>query len=256
MMYHSKQKLICQLVRVSLVLACGCFCSGLSAQQVKVDSEDLELTTSDDVTIHATISLPEHDEAMPAVILIHQGGSDRSEWNDYLAKFHAKHMITLAYDVRGHGDNERIRNIRPLFDDPDLAPADLKAALEYLSEHEQVDSERIAVVGASIGSNLACVASSEMGIKTAVAISGKTSAVYNLAGKEELELKSIFHISSEGDQGGARVKFAQELYEETAEPRKIEIIKGSRAHGVSIFKDDPELIDRVIDWLVETLPIK
>lgn len=216
---------------------------------------DLSLVTDDVVTIRATVGIPagSADAALPAVILIHQGGSDRTEWRSLFGRLLIENYVVLAYDVRGHGESDAVESIGQLFNDPDLAPNDLRAALDYLRVLKGVDADRIAVVGASIGANLAGVASSEMGIKTAVAISGKTSAVRNLAGTDSLSLKSVFYISSAGDQGGQRADWAHEMYEMTAEPRALEIVEGSSAHGVSIFDDDPELENKILTWLENQL---
>jgi len=198
-------------------------------------SMELSLVTDDVVTIKATVWIPSGAEtALPGKLL-------------------AAQYVVLAYDVRGHGESDPVESISQLFDDPNLAPNDLVAALGYLRVLKGVDADRIAVVGASIGANLAAVASSEMDIKTAVAISGKTSAVHNLAGKESLSLNSVFYISSAGDQGGRRAEWAQEMYEQTEGPRAVEIVEGSSAHGVSIFADDSELEAKILAWLENQL---
>ncbi len=194
---------------------------------------------------------------LPTVILIHQGGSDRSEWNSFSRKLLERNYVTLAYDVRGHGKSDSVKRIYRLFNDPGQAPLDLQAVLRKLRSLDFVDKKRIAIVGASIGANLACVASGiqDYGIKTAVAISGKTSAVYNLAGvknREDLAMKSIFFVSSL-ESNGARADWAKELYEQTDEPRQLKIIDKSEAHGVVIFKDAPEVESSIISWLSKTL---
>ncbi len=220
----------------------------------KTTKKNVVLKTKDDVTIKGTIGLPDSvDGKLPAVILIHQGGSDRTEWGGFFDKLLAENYVVFAYDVRGHGKSDKVEDIYPLFNNPNLAPKDLIASIYYLTTLPQVDSTRIAVVGSSIGSNLACVAVSALGVKTAVAMSGKTSAVMNLLGNHPLKLKSVFHISSKGDQGGKRAIWAKELYEKTAEPRKLAIVEGSSAHGVGIFKDDSSLENEILNWLKETL---
>ena len=90
-------------------------------------------------------------------------------------------------------------------------------------------------------------------IKTAVVISGKTSAIENLNGVKELHLKSIFYIAADGDQNGKRIKWAKELYERTEPPRKIETVVNSSAHGVRILKDKPQVKNEIIKWLNDTL---
>ena len=214
--------------------------------------ETIQFETSDHFNIVASLGVPEtRSQSLPAVIFIHQGGSNRREWESVARRAFREGWVTLAYDIRGHGDSSG-RWSNAWYDDPKNAPNDLTAAIEYLKTIEAVNAERIGVVGASVGGNLACVASALYGVKSAVAISHKTSAVFNLAGEETLEFRSIYHMSSESDQGGQRARWATELFEQTAEPRKLEIAKGS-GHGVSIFRRDASIPDRIIQWLRETL---
>lgn len=213
---------------------------------------ELSLFTDDKMKIAATLWLPDGTDHRPAVVLIHQGGSSREEWGAMPAELVKQGYVVLAYDVRGHGGSTKVENIYPLFNDPNLAPKDLWTVLDYLRAHERVDSKRLAVVGSSIGGNLACVASGIGEVKTAVHMSGKTSAVYNLAGTPELAMRSVFHISSKGDQGGKREQWARELYQKTSKPRKLMIVEG-KGHGVSMFTDDPTLTQQIYAWLKETL---
>ena len=220
------------------------------------DKQEISLQTDDGVTIKATLNRPDATGLRPAVVLIHQGGSDRTEWAAFVPKLLQEGYVTLAYDVRGHGQSDKVKSIGALFNDPTQAPLDLQAVLHYLAALDFVDAKRIAVVGSSIGANLACVASGrpEYRIKTAVAISGKTSAVFNLAdmGEEGVNMASVFFISSL-ENSGQRATWALELYKRTAEPRQIEIVEKSQAHGVGIFRDEPDLPRQIIEWLHETL---
>ena len=218
------------------------------------ESRDITLTTTDNVSIQATLSTPpDHSNKSAAVILIHQGGSNRHEWDTLTPELLEQGYVVLAYDVRGHGESDSVDSIRKLFDDPNLAPLDLQAAIQFLQKQSEVDADRLAVVGASIGANLAAMASSEYAVKTAVAISGKTSAVYSLAGKETLAMQSVFFISSAGDQGGKRATWATEMYDLTSEPHRLEIVQNSSRHGVGIFDDQPKVRQAILDWLQATL---
>ncbi|MBT4096476.1 MAG: hypothetical protein HOE86_02460, partial [Gemmatimonadetes bacterium] len=106
----------------------------------------------------------------------------------------------------------------------------------------------IAVVGASIGGNLAVVASAQFDVQAAVSISPKTSAVRNLAGRDSLSLSSVYYISSSLDQGGKRKAWVEELYGLTTAPKELDIVQGT-GHGVYIFAEDPQLPDRIVAWL-------
>ena len=233
---------------------------GIVSPVTAASEKAVSFKTDDGIVIAAALSVPsDHSKKAPAVIFIHQGGSDKSEWTRH-PLFEAvvkEGMIALAYDVRGHGASGGKANFSTLFDDPKQAPLDLKAAITYLAATDNTDQGRIAIIGASIGSNLAVMAmgKSKFNVKTAVAISGKTSAVYNLAGAEEGDLAfgSIYYIASAEEQNGLRAAWAEELFERTASPRKIEIIENSNGHGVSILDDDPTLSDRILLWLRDTL---
>ena len=236
-------------------LAAVLICGNTAAEQ-----RQIEFTTSDNVTIAATIAEPQDVSGeIAAVIFIHQGGSSREEWTslEIFGQIVEHGMLALAYDIRGHGESSGVADFSTLFDDPLQAPRDLAAAIDWLEQSGRVDMSRIAIVGASIGANLACVAagSREFSVRTAVAMSGKVSAVYNLAGGEEklTELKSVFLIASELEQDGRRAAWASDLYAMTAEPHQLEIVAGSSGHGVSVFEDDPMLQQRVLDWLLKTL---
>lgn len=233
---------------------------GFAGLQATANEHDIRFTTEDGIIIAATVNMPTAGEgSFAAVVFIHQGGSSRSEWvTTRLFDSLAEHkIVAFAYDVRGHGDSAGEADFNTLFDDPRQAPKDLQAALEWLRLSGRVDMSRIAIVGASIGANLACVAAgSELfSIKTAVAISGKVAAVHNLAGGEDKlsDLRSVFLIAAELEQDGKRAAWASELYEATAAPRQLEIIAGSSSHGVSIFNDEPMLQQRILDWLLSTL---
>ena len=215
--------------------------------------KQISFLTSDNVNISASLYLSENTSGLhPAVILIHQGGSDRKEWGFLLEDLNAEGYTVLAYDVRGHGKSDKVDSIYELFNDPARAPKDLEAAVNYLAELPSIDKTRLAIIGTSIGANLACVGIATLGIKTAIAISGKTSAVHNLSGSTTPELKSIFYISSMESEG-ARANWARELYKATAEPHRIIIVEDSTGHGVEVFADSPTLRKDVIQWLAETL---
>ncbi len=255
-----RQKLISLKRMTGLLVSCLLVIS--LPGRLHAEEQNVTFHTQDNVAISAVIRFPANVAGkMPAVIFIHQGGSGKDEWTslDIFQETAGSGMIAMAYDVRGHGGSgsDGITGAPGIFDDPNRAPLDLKAALDYLSETGRVDESRIAVVGASIGANLASMAAGKTGfrVKTAVAISGKTSAVYNLAGgeKSDIAFTSIFHIASGQEQDGLRAKWAREMYDLTADPKKLEIIPGSSGHGVSIFKDDPALQKRILTWLIKTL---
>jgi dienelactone hydrolase len=216
--------------------------------------EPLEFQTSDGFVIAASLGVPQEpfsEAVRPAVVFAHEGESDRSEWDAVAKACLSRGWVTLAYDMRGHGESSGTWQDE-WYNEPGVIIEDLKAALAYIRNHEQVDGKRIAVVGASVGGNLACVASALCDIQTTVAISHKTPAIFSLAGFEELTFRSIFHLASQGDEAGDRAGWANEMFQRTTPPRRLEITDGS-GHGVAIFGEDPAIPDRILEWLGKTL---
>lgn len=221
-------------------------------------SDEIEFLTEDGIKISASYQLPAVTEKVPAVILIHQGGSSRKEWQELALwnKLIENGYAVLAYDVRLHGKSGSDKgDIYDLFNNPKRAPLDLQAAIKFLQSDKRIDASRIGIVGASIGGNLGCVAASsdDYNVKSVVVMSAKTSAVQNLSGqKAPLSPKNAFYIASENEQGGAREAWAKELYELTSGSKKVAIAKGNK-HGSYILRDDKKLEDDVVDWIKNTL---
>lgn len=235
------------------------FFIGILQAQNRHESFEIEILTKDNVTISASYQYPpDKKKLVPVIILIHQGGSSRIEWlelslwNEILDAGYA----VLAYDIRQHGKSSTDKDdLMDLFNNPNRAPIDLLAVINFLEKDDRIDSERIGIVGASIGGNLAVVAASldKYHIKSAVSLSAKTSAVQNLSGMNEPIIpNNVFYIASENEQNGLRKKWAYELYETTIGNKKIEIAKGDK-HGSFILKDSKTLDNSIIEWLKDTL---
>lgn len=219
------------------------------------NSEEFTLVTEDGFKLPATYLEPKIINGA-GLILIHQGGSDRSEWAFMHDQLLEAGYILLSYDIRGMGaspnDNGAGKRVENIYNDPTQAPLDLKAAVNYLENLPQVDKDRIGILGASVGGNLAVVGSAKMNIKSAVSISGKTEAVQNLAGSKELSPKSIYFISSM-ESDGDRAKWAEEMYNMTDGPREIAITAEEQGHGVTILLDNPILQSEIIRWFQNNL---
>lgn len=222
-------------------------------------SENIEITTKDSIVLSAVYHKPQAiKKPVPAIILIHQGGSSKEEWilHPMWNLLKEQNYALLTFDLRLHGKSGKDNGtFYDIFNNPNRAPRDLKAVINFLTADAQIDPNRIGILGASIGGNLACVASAidDYSIKSVVSISAKTSAVQNLSGtEEELNFKNAFHIASKEEQEGMREKWAKELYEKTSGKKKIEIGNGDK-HGSYILLENPDLNNTIIDWFKETL---
>ena len=215
-------------------------------------SRTVRIATEDGATLEGEEWLPSED-ARPAasILLIHSFGNTRKTWGTLPETLAGAGYRVLAIDLRGHGGSSPVSgDPERLMMDPNLAPKDLSAGLGWLRAAPGADPSRLAVIGASIGANLACVASGRGLLRTAVALSPHRDRVHLLAGGQPLHLQSILFIAASGDPG--REASARRLSLETRPPKEVHIYPGSE-HGEAILAAHPESVERILDWLRGTL---
>ncbi len=215
--------------------------------------EDVSLETADGVTIAGTfvkdIGTP---DTAPSVLLVHQFGGDRSQWQGYHYGLADEGYQVLSIDLRGHGESDPYSgNLNGLLTDPAGAPLDIDAALVYLAAQQATDPPRIAIVGTSIGANLTVVSAVQQEATTFVAVSPRIPPVEALAGAPAQGMASVFYLASEDDAGGQAAD-CQTLFDATAEPRKVTIFPGAD-HGKDLLVNQPEAWVEVREWLKDNL---
>ncbi len=148
--------------------------------------------TFDLVELHASFALPTGVPApIPAVLLLHGYGEDRSVWKDFSKELLNRGWAIMALDLRGHGES-RLKNQRPVEASLDWRtnlhefPVDLDPALDWLKSRPRVDNSKIVVMGFDVGANLALIASGRFReVRTAVAIKPNLDESLALAGSAQ-----------------------------------------------------------------------
>lgn len=123
----------------------------------------VRLTTADDVGISAAFYAAVSNPA-PAVILIHSLGQTREEWATFVPMLQHAGFAVLAVDLRGHGEsNRRLTGQGPQsvdyhkFASRDFQDMllDVDTAFNWFTAQPGVDRNRVAIVAASLGANVA-----------------------------------------------------------------------------------------------------
>jgi dienelactone hydrolase len=123
----------------------------------------VRLTTADDVGISAAFYQATTNPA-PGVILVHDYGKNRDEWAKFVSGLQPAGFAVLTFDLRGHGESTRrltAQGPKALdyhnFNARDFQDMllDVDAAYDWLITQPGVDKNRIALVGAGLGANLA-----------------------------------------------------------------------------------------------------
>jgi len=128
--------------------------------------EEATFTTEDGVTLSGWY-LPSANRA--AVVLLHGSGSTRSSVLDHAVVLARGGYGVLLFDARGHGESGGRAMDFGWFGDSDIA-----AALDYLEQRAEVDPQRIAAVGLSMGGEEAIGAAAADGRLRAVVAEGAT----------------------------------------------------------------------------------
>lgn len=153
-------------------------------------------------------------------LLIHMMPATKESWKGFAEEMAKEGYESLAIDLRGHGESEGGPSGYQKFSDEEHQKSilDVEAAIGYLKELG-ADWDKIAIIGASIGANLALQAlTNHKVIKKAVLLSAGLN--YRGIGAEPLVKKlsagqGVLFFSSEDDQraGGNNVEMNQRLYD-------------------------------------------
>ena len=124
--------------------------------------QTVRLHTTDDVTVTGTY-YPIQRNPAPAVLLIHSVARNRTTWEAFAKLLQQNGMAALAIDLRGHGESTRklTADGSVTIDYHNFATRDfqdmlldIEAAVDWLQAQPEIDHNRIALVGESLGANL------------------------------------------------------------------------------------------------------
>ena len=194
----------------------------------------------------AEFTAPPGEAQRPVVILLHQYQGDRGQWKPLVQPLLDAGYALLAPDVAGlrgegcagAGETPRCRE-------------EVGAAIEYLKGRQDVNPQSIGVIGASMGADLAIVATAAFSeVATAVALSPVTSPRGDeLLGADITDYRphSVL-IISDGDEAEA----ARKLSSDVGDPVQVKVYGDKTAHGVELL-DNQQVVDDIIFWLNQHL---
>ncbi len=217
--------------------------------------EDFEAVTSDGLTIRGTFQSAEGVDVAPAVLLLHEIARDSGDFNTVFIDFVQAGVSVLAIDFRGHGDSDPAPiDLADLQTDPSQLHHDVVAALEWLAARDDVDADRIGIMGLDVGASMAVVAlhnRATWGIKSICAITPILAHVHVLAGTDQLDLMNALYVAAA--ENVQDLADAQALYDITAEPRDIEPVGQTDDHGVDLLTGSIDAQSGTVAWFVDAL---
>lgn len=139
---------------------------------VVTDTTAVTITTADDIKLSTTIKYPVRNIEVPAIIFLHEYAKDRHQWDAYTQKFIDAGFAVLSYDMRGFGES-RLPSI-PTDTESHVAmlSKDIPDVIAYLEQQPSIDPEKIVLIGAGLGANVAYLASgSDLSVHRTVVLS-------------------------------------------------------------------------------------
>jgi dienelactone hydrolase len=220
-------------VFAAIVLAAGSIAS----------ADAVNFRTPDGAVLNGTLFDPGQHPA-PGVVLVHMLTRTRADWLPLAERLQRSGLVVLTFDMRGHGESGGS------FDSADLQPlrADVQAAVHYLKGRREVSPARIALVGASVGANLAAlVAAADPAVQALVLLSPglEYRGVRIEAALRQYGERPALLVAATNDPYALRS--ARQLGEGVA-GRELLTPEGG-GHGTIMLARQPELITQVVDWL-------
>lgn len=225
--------------------------------------EDFTVTTSDKKDISGSLYFSDlnKDESQPLVILVHQFNEDRTQWQQsFIDSLLSSGFKVLAYDIRGHGKSSKQNGkLEDILSDPEQAPNDIKAVTDWAKVRKGIDSSRIAVIGTSIGGNVALYAGLNCGVKVPIAISNGKPTFEAFTGYNEMmmgrpffpKIKNVLMIC--GSKDGDHETGQKWMYENFCEnPKEMKVYETDK-HGKFLIEEKPEVNVLILNWLKKYL---
>jgi dienelactone hydrolase len=206
------------------------------------EPQDVSIEAADGLLIKGTFYPAQGQGPWPGVILLHMNGRQREDWDDFARLLAANGYAALAIDMRGHGETGGSR-------DWEQAPDDLERVWRYLTGREDIDADRTAVAGASIGANMALVLGDNAPDINTIILLSPGLDYFGVTTDDRIESygeRPVLIAASEEDAEAA--ESSRTLVELASGPVELIMYDGA-GHGTNMFAHQPDLSEQMLAWL-------
>ncbi len=203
------------------------------------EPQPLVIAAPDGTSLSASF-YPPLSQPAPGVLLLHMLGGRKTDWDAFARVLQRQGFAALALDLRGHGQSGGAQ-------DWTKAPGDVKAAWAAMTARPEVDAQRSALVGASIGANLALiVGANNADVVTVVALS---------PGLDFHGLQPAPVLPNFGQRAVLLIASQDDSYSYDSAKQMVGLVPAGESyffstagHGTNMFSD-PALEPLIVDWL-------
>lgn len=189
----------------------------------------------------------------PAAVFIHMMPATKESWKVFAKKLNDIGFHCLAMDLRGHGESQEgpdgFRNFKD--EDHQASIYDIESVADYFIR-KGIFLEKISVIGASIGANLALqFQSRHPEIKSSILLSPGLDyhGVETEKAAKKLNPDQAIFIVAGGENDAYSTETANKLYALARSLNKCLKILNNAGHGTTIFKEELSFMDELVLWL-------
>lgn len=202
------------------------------------------LNTLDGQALHANVGVPA--KGVNGVVFVHMAGRNKEDWHGVADKLYRQGLLVLTVDLRGHGANVTGAP-------PTLTGAEWSAMTEDVAagvaELRKRGAQKVALVGAEAGANLALLAAAADPTITSVALLSPGLDYKGLATGEAAKRygpRPVFYAASRDDTYGLRSATA--LDSVATGPHSIQVFEKA-GKGTTMFNREPTLESLLLGFL-------
>lgn len=205
-------------------------------------SRPVTLTSFDGTQLAATLYEPSSRPAS-GVVLVHMLGRSKDDWEDIAERLEDAGIMALAIDLRGHGRSSgSMATLPPMV-------GDVASAVAWLAARPNARPGSIAIVGASLGANLAALAAADSpGVQALVLVSPSLDyrgLRLDAATMKKIGARPVLMMASTQDPYSLRT--IRELVAEGS--GREQRLSTSTAHGTNLLNADSDLARGLVEWL-------
>jgi dienelactone hydrolase len=227
-------------------------------------AENVSLRTADGYTVAGWYWKPKlwpKQKLAPGVLLLHMRGKDKSSWGSLPETLLGEGYAVLAIDLRGHGETVDPAGRRPSLDalaDSDYQAMlfDVGAGVTFLRQQPNCDEDRVGIIGASIGANLALLyAATNRAVRTVVCLSPGLNyhGLQPLGALDAYDKRPLYLIAAKDDTQSYPGCLKLQDAAVKAKPVSLRGFDGSD-HGTALLTAHPGLDKTIVTgWLLNYL---
>ena len=262
-------KKIRHLLSVSILIVLGVlYQDSYSGTFNSYETKELNFTIkSDSLRLYADLHVPPFLENRPLVIALHMNRSNSRSYDDFIlfvddnlcggnpAKvFYCPYIV--AFDLRGHGRSTTKGQNTTTYKDRDeneykKIPSDIAYAVnKMLSDTSlNIDTNRIYIIGASVGANAAMMLTEHLPIVSKVVMLSPGEKDIGLKPARALKQFDGEVLIFAGKEDNYSYHSSRNFTEIDTTRIKLEVLETGN-HGTNIINNDSTAMKRMVNWLL------